>query len=46
MACVDFPGLRPKGFGQDGRAGVGGGDETDCAGVGPFGREVFLPGVQ
>ena len=32
-------------FGQNGRAGWGGVDATDCAGVGlaQFGREVFRP---
>ena len=34
MAGVDFRGLRPKRSGQDGRAGGGGGDAKDCAGVG------------
>ena len=33
MAGVDFRGLRPKMSGQDGRPG-GGGEATDCAGVG------------
>ena len=44
VASVEFRGLRPKKSGQDGRAG-GGGDATDCAGVG-FGAILaggFLP---
>ena len=45
MASVDFPKLRPKRSGQDGRAGVGGALRRTAlpSVLAQFGREVFCP---